>query len=331
MMGVDPDYIDDPSEFETWMVTLIESQMDMVQKARQPEGQTRLREWIDTPDYVVNDKGEEVAGTPPEICQRFPRLVLKSLEGDLYATTALMMDEATDRASVAEYASLRLGEMPSRAGLLFAPHQIWPIPSESEETDFLAWVSAVSWVTSQSAVTVCWWESIVKRDEVTPHTVPVNIGLHHTWSMKFEGEKRWGRLGRPDSGDQKLSDSFHFIASGCELIKMLQEEIQTIRPVTPHPPKDARRRIKKEFGGRIPAVRTFDLRRRTSYPTDEQDKTGQGVGRTLKYRKPIRGHPRTIFKGTPAERVIWIPGSVQGRHLPPHPNERQKRIGLLRR
>ena len=330
MMGVDPDYIDDPDEFEMWTHNLIEMQMRMRQDARSPEGQARLREWMDVPLYVLDDEGNAATGTPANIRQRFPRLVKQSLDGELYASTALMMDEATDRASVLEYAFLHETEVPSRSGIIYLPANTWPT-TERGADDERSWVTAISWVMSSASVTVCWWEAEVRRADISlGATIPLRVGLFHTWSMKFDGGKRWGRLHKPKD-DNNLSKSFWFIASGCELIKMLQEVIETTRPFTPRPPKALKRQIKKEYAGKIPSVRTYDLRRRINRLTDQPDRTGQGSGRTLKYRKPIRGHPRTYYPGTPEEFVTWIPGSVQGKHLPPHPNERQHRLGLLKK
>ena len=330
MMGVDPDYIDDPNEFETWAHNLIDMQMQMRRDMRSPVGQARLREWMDDPLYVLDDDGNVATGTPADIRQRFPRLVKQSMDGELYASTALMMDEATDRASVLEYAFLRETEVPSRSGIIYLPANIWPTTEKRKRDDKRSWVMAISWVMSSASVTVCWWEAEVRTVDVPKGITPVSCGLFHTWSMKFNGEKRWGQLGKPKD-DSNLSKSFWFIASGCELIKMLQEVIETTRPFTPRPPKALKRQIKKEYGGKIPSVRTYDLRRRVNHPTGQPDKTGQGSGRTLKYRKPIRGHPRTYYPGTPEEFVTWIPGSVQGKHLPPHPNERRQRLGLLRK
>ncbi len=331
MLGVDPDYINDPDEFEMWTHNLIEMQMKMRQDARSSEGQARLRKWIDAPLYVMDDQGNAATGTPPNIVQRFPRLVKQSLDGELYASTALMMDEATDRASVLDYAWLHETEVPSRSGIIYLPANIWPTTEKRGYDDKRSWVHAISWMMSPLAVTVCWWEAEVwTRDVSASGQIPLGVGLFHTWSMKFDGEKRWGRLHKPKD-DSNLSKSFWFIASGCELIKMLQEVIETTRPFTPRPPKALKRQIKKEYGGKIPSVRIYDLRRRVNRPTGQPDRTGQGSGRTLKYRRPIRGHPRTLYEGTPEERVVWVTGSVQGKHLPPHPNERQHRLGLLKK
>lgn len=352
---MDPDNIEDPNEFDKWTQSLVKFQSFLQTAIRHPKGQKDLQGWMSLAPRVEGDDGNAAGGTPREIQRLFPRLVQRSVEGELFVATAPMVDEAKLRASEAEYAELTLKHLPAREGFVVIPEGAWcseGLTNEAEKqtpegyVPGSSWHSGVSWTATDSFVELMFWAT----ERTNHHLVEVPddpeftegyrltpaeeqdgadlfITIAHSWGMKFDGSIEHGKLAKP-IGDKLLEMSFHFIATGCELVKMLQEEIETTRPVVPYLPKPDKRRVKKQFG-RVPSVRTYDLRRRVYDSPNESNREGQGCGRELETSHRRRGHYRRVNKGTPQEYVVWVKSSVVRPDL--KPKEQTDRIGLLRR
>lgn len=320
LVTTDPDFIEDPAEFDEWTSALIQLQTLLIDSARDPEVKDVMARWLAQAPRVRGSSGEFARGTPREIQALFPKLIQQSVEGELFATTRFMSHVAAIRATGTDHVSLTLKDLPARSGFVTLPEGAFP----SDDS----WISIIGWAATDSFVLVMWWECTRDNPEHPSEVGRTTMSPFHIWGMKFDGSIEHGRLAKPPYDDELLMNSYVFLATGVELIKMLQEEINTTAPITPRLTKPEKRKAKKALG-KIPTVRTYDLRRRV-YPTNnESNREGHGCGRELETSHRRRGHYRRINKGTPQEYLVWVKPSVVRPDLKPTPQT--DRIGLLRR
>jgi hypothetical protein len=350
-IGSDPATMKTPMEVDDWVGAIVEWQAMLVRHLRSQEGRTHLETFMRIQEPVEALKEIKTAsnigprGLPRNIEKRFQRLALQSAKGELHGTTKRMVEAAEARVGDYDYAWLQTQELPAESGLVVIPEGAWELDYFNAETDDgyrgAGSVAALSWTCVAGGVMVCFWDEV-------EHGTTFSVDIHHTWfcdvsvgghssgpllhpmasdygdkfkELKLESvEEEW------DAAKEALTESWLMIAKGSELIRMLGEEITFAQRRRPHFQDKATKRKAKRVLEEIPDILIYDLRRYTSNPTGPHD--GEGIPREYTHSFDVRGHPRTLDRGTADERIIWIPSYRKAKDKP---YIKKDRIGVLRR
>jgi hypothetical protein len=305
----------------------------------------RIQEPVEALKEIKTASNIGPRGLPRNIEKRFQRLALQSAKGELHGTTKRMVEAAEARVGDYDYAWLQTQELPAESGLVVIPEGAWELDYFNAATDDgyrgAGSVAALSWTCVAGGVMICFWDEV-------EHGTTFSVDIHHIWfcdvsvgghgsgpllhpmasdygdkfkELKLESvEEEW------DAAKEALTESWLMIAKGSELIRMLGEEITFAQRRHPHFQNKATKRKAKRVLEEIPDILIYDLRRYTSNPTGPHD--GEGIPREYTHSFDVRGHPRTLGRGTSDERIIWIPSYRKAKDKP---YIKKDRIGVLRR